>query len=438
VSSLLSCSCPMHRERPVQVTLGAPAGRRPAATRRLCGASVGPLAVLFGLNLVDEFDRVAFAALAPEIRDHFGLGDTEIAAIGTVAALTVLLAALPTGFIADRTDRVRVCLVAATTWCLMTVLTGLAPAVAVLLGARLLSGLGRVASEIVHPSLLSELYPTEAHPRVFQWHRAANSVGALGGVLAGALAIAIGWRGAFLILALPTALLLFPLARLAEPKPRRRLNRTARGAAGTADHRRSNLRVVWSIRSMRRVCLVALLLGATFVTAPQFLSLFFEDVHGTGPLGRGMVQALFGCGVVAGLFVGGPLATRAMTTAKYRRLAEICTGGFVMLGGALIVIGHVPGELPAMLLVPVIAFGLGLFQPPYFTLVGRVAPPEVRSQAFALAVVFAGAGGVLGIGTFAIGTALGYTWAAAALGGTAIGAAAAAGSLHSILDRDLT
>jgi hypothetical protein len=90
-----------------------------------------------------------------------------------------------------------------------------------------------------------------------------------------------------------------------------------------------------------------------------------------------------------------------------------------------------------MLLVPLIAFGLGLFQPAYFTLVGQVAPPQVRSQAFAIAVVFAGAGGVLGIGAFVVGTTVGYPWAAAALGGTALAAALAVNSMRSIVEEDL-
>lgn len=44
--------------RPSAVTLGAPAF---------------PLAVLFGLNAVDELDRSAFAVLLPDIRAHFAL-----------------------------------------------------------------------------------------------------------------------------------------------------------------------------------------------------------------------------------------------------------------------------------------------------------------------------------------------------------------------------
>ena len=65
------------------------------------GLSAGPLLVLFALNLVDEFDRVAFGVLSPEIRDTFGLSDSGIVAVGSIAGVTSLLAALPIGVLAD-------------------------------------------------------------------------------------------------------------------------------------------------------------------------------------------------------------------------------------------------------------------------------------------------------------------------------------------------
>ena len=71
------------------------------------GAATMPLVVLFALNLVDEFDRVAFTVLSPEIRDAFGLSDSGIVGIASVAGLTALLAALPIGVLADRVRRVR-------------------------------------------------------------------------------------------------------------------------------------------------------------------------------------------------------------------------------------------------------------------------------------------------------------------------------------------
>src|SRR5687768_16033401 len=93
------------------------------------GVSALPLAVLFGLNFVDEFDRVAFAALTPEIRDAFDLSDTGIQAVGLVALVVSLLGALPVGIVSDRFHRVRICVGAAVLWGICAELTGVVPAV---------------------------------------------------------------------------------------------------------------------------------------------------------------------------------------------------------------------------------------------------------------------------------------------------------------------
>jgi hypothetical protein len=67
---------------------GAGAPERPSRWRSvtglsdLGGASALPIVTLFGLNLADEFDRLAFATLTPEIRDAFGLSDSQIVAVG--------------------------------------------------------------------------------------------------------------------------------------------------------------------------------------------------------------------------------------------------------------------------------------------------------------------------------------------------------------------
>ena len=51
--------------------------------RGVCGGeSAFPLVVLFGLNAVDELDRTAFGILLPNIRDEFGLDNTERARPG--------------------------------------------------------------------------------------------------------------------------------------------------------------------------------------------------------------------------------------------------------------------------------------------------------------------------------------------------------------------
>src|SRR5688500_16008016 len=122
------------------------------------GAPFLPLLVLFGLNLVDEFDRIAFSALTPEIRDAFGMSDAQIVAIGAVSALFMLVGALPFGYLGDRFPRTRIAGIAAIVWGTMAVLTGAAWAVPVLLFARMFSGVARTSNEVVHPSLLVDYY----------------------------------------------------------------------------------------------------------------------------------------------------------------------------------------------------------------------------------------------------------------------------------------
>ena len=80
------------------------------------GFPAAPLFVLFGLNLVDEFDRVAFGALLPEIRDPSASRDAASLTLGAITAVFILLAALPLGVLADRFNRVRLSIGAAILW----------------------------------------------------------------------------------------------------------------------------------------------------------------------------------------------------------------------------------------------------------------------------------------------------------------------------------
>ena len=90
------------------MTASAPTATRRGPMRRRLRAVAGDgplvaLLILFGLNAVDELDRSAFAILAPEIRDEFGLGFagllTFIALV--VAAALALTCMAPCGVIAS-------------------------------------------------------------------------------------------------------------------------------------------------------------------------------------------------------------------------------------------------------------------------------------------------------------------------------------------------
>ena len=143
------------------------------------GAPLFPLVVLFGLNAVDELDRTAFNVLTPEIRDHFNLKLTPVLAIiSGVEALAILLG-LPLAYFADRRRRTRMAAGGAALWGGFSVLTATAPTVPMLAAFRGGAGMGRAVTTPTHFSLLADYYPPDIRPKVYGFHRAANSRGAV-------------------------------------------------------------------------------------------------------------------------------------------------------------------------------------------------------------------------------------------------------------------
>jgi branched-chain amino acid transport system ATP-binding protein len=360
------------------------------------GVSALPLLILVGLNFVDEFDRVAFAALTPEIRDAFHLSDTGIQAVALVSGIFVLLAALPLGILSDRFNRVRIAVIAAVLWGVCSVFTGIVPVLGLLIAVRLGSGLGRIINEVVHPSLLQDYYPAESHPRVFGLHRAANAVGAIAGPVAGVIAAAFNWQAAFFLLAIPTGFFLAAAVRLREPLRGESIDAelaadaAEEGAVPFGEARRQ----LFNVATLRRLWVGAFFLGIGAIPLAEVLSLFFEKVYRYGPEGRGVIQFLLGAGEVVGLIIGARLAGQAAEHRNLGRLAVITGLSFIAFALGLVLMAASPWSVVSAALVFVLSIGYGGWQPAYFSLVGQVAPPRVRSQAYAWAILIYGTGGI--------------------------------------------
>ena len=398
-----------------------------------------PLLILFGLNFVDEFDRIAFAVLTPEIRDAFDLSDQGIVTVGVLTGIFVLLASLPIGFIADRFNRVRLSAAAALLWGTMSVLTGIVPALALLIVVRLLAGMGRVVNEIVHPSLLSDLYKPADHPKVFLFHRLANPLSALSALLAGLIGQTLGWRWAFILLAIPTFFLLAGLIKVREPKRGESIDADmaakveGEAAVPFAEARRQ----LFAVPTLRRLWLGSFLLGFGSLSIGQFLSLFYEEVYGFEGFARGAVQFVFGAGVVVGLLIGGRLATKALVEDDASRLATIVGFSFVWFAAGLFLMAIAPFAALSLFFAFVFSIGLGAYQPAYFPLVGLVAPPKVRSQAFAYAILFVGLGAIFAIPISGLGEDRGYRLALAVLAGVVALAGLVGASSRRTVTRDV-
>jgi predicted MFS family arabinose efflux permease len=362
------------------------------------GAGAGPVAVLAGLNMVDEFDRIAFSALSPEIRDAFGLSDAAILMLNVLPGLVILLTAGMIGWVTDRYSRIHVSMVAALAWAVASVLTGVVTSLLLLIVVRTISGLGRTANEIVHPSLIADLYPEKTHPRAYLVHRLGNPIAQASGVLAGWIATQWSWKWAFVVLALPTFVLLILLSRLRDPGRRKAAeptegNATKVGKTSMVDA----FRVLRTIRSMRRLWVAATMLGAASFGIFSLASLYFEHQFDLGKQGRGFVQFLIGAGWVTGVGIGGVLAQRGIAAERYERLVLTCAASFLLIAIGGVALAASPVLLLSYAVVVVLALGNGIWQAPFFSSVARIAPPGLSGQAFGSATTAYAIGGFLTI-----------------------------------------
>ena len=410
--------------------------RLPAA---IGGSAAAPVLVLAGLNLVDEFDRSAFYALTPEIRDAFALSDTGIGAIGVVAGAFIVATALPMGLLADRFNRIRLSAGAALLWSTMSIATGLAPALWALVIVRLLAGAGRTANEVLHPSLLGDYYAPRALPQIFKLHRLANPIGITSAILAGFIGATLGWQWAFFLLAIPTFPLLLALLRLEEPArgatidPEHATQPDDAGAIPFAEARRR----LYAIRSLKRTWISSFLIGTGAISIGQLLVLHFEQVYRFGPTSRGFVTFLWGAGTVAGLFLGGSLATRAITKDDEPTLALINARSAFTFALSLWLTAGAPWAALSLVGAFGVGVGTGLFQPAYYALVGRIAPARIRSQAYAWAIVHVATGALIGIVFFEIGDTEGYRLSLSVLAGVVVVAGFVARSAAAFVRRDV-
>ena len=360
-----------------------------------------PLVVLFGLNTVDEFDQVAFGALSPEIRHYFHLSRASFILIVSLSgALSILLAA-PVGYIADRFNRVRIAQVAGLVWGFAALGTGLAPVLAVLIICRFVGGIGRLVNEPVHPSLLSDYYPPAALPTVFGIHRFANILGNIAGPIAGALAAIFAtaafasWRPVFLILTAPTFVFLIFSLRLHEP---------LRGGTIDADMAARNTervpfgeayRRLKAIQSLKRTWVAAFFFGAGVIPLASFISLFFEDVYGMGPVGRGFMVLLRGAGGAVGLLIGARITRRLQASDRINLLPLVTGLMIVEFGLGMFLMAVLPWLGASIAFAFLLSVGASGFLPAYLTTVALIAPARIRSQGYAYSLLFFAVGGVV-------------------------------------------
>jgi predicted MFS family arabinose efflux permease len=358
------------------------------------GAPLFPLVVLFGLNAVDELDKTAFNVLAPEIRRSFGLGISGILGLVAVIELVAILIGLPLAYWADRRSRVRLAVGGATLWGTFSFATGLAPNVALLATARAGAGMGRAVVTPTHFSLLADYYPPEIRPKVFGTHRAANSVGQfVGPLVAGGLALWLGWRAPFVLFAVPTAVFVTLARRLPEPT-RGAHERRAAGAGEAAclteeepPRFGEGCRILWRIRSLRRIWYSLPFAAAVIVGFGSLFSIFYEQEFGLNSAQRGFAAAITEPAQILGLVAGIPIANRLLKRDPALVLRFVALVG-VVVAACFATLAVTPYLAIVIAMNMVIAGAAAVLAPGVYSVLSLTLPPRVRSLGYAVSALW--------------------------------------------------
>ena len=351
-----------------------------------------PLLILTGLAAVERFDAGAFGILSPDIRDTFHISTGSINGIASLTGALPILFAIYLGYLGDKKNRVGLSAICGVIWGITAIFTGLAPTVAVLIGARLVGGLGLTANETVYVSILADAYPLEGLGTVFGLYRfLGQGLGLAGGPLAGFCAALFGWRIAFVVLAIPTFVFVVLLRLVKEP---------ARGAslgmsAGTTSlSLMEGYRRVRSIRSAKRTWAAAFLFGAGTVPFATLLNTYFKDYYHFGDAARGNLSAVYGVVGLIGIGIGGVVAHRLTTSGRFALMPVAITAFIVEFAAGMAIMAATHNEAIAIVGVCLLSLGAVGFLAPYTTLVSVIAPPALRAQALAWTLLWYALGAI--------------------------------------------
>lgn len=376
----------------------------------LAAGGVAPVLALSLLNMVDLFERAAFGVFGPNIQRSFGLSDSALVAMAGIGGLIAVGSSVPIAVLADRHPRRRtlIAFLAAAVFAIFSFASGLARATWQLVGARILSGIGQSSVEPVHGSLLSDYYPVEARTRIFSIHTWGAVIGTTAGpVTAGAIARVIGgpeaWRWVVVVTACMTVPPALWVLRLKSPASGRAERERVLGASAVQDQQEQEIaqpKIAFSsaVQRLLRIRTIYSLLAAlgvygfTVVSAPVLLGLWFEGFWHLDELQRGVIATVIAAVGLVGIPLGGIIGDRVAQREPGWSLVLLGVGvvaHMVIFTTAL----YMPSITLVVALIALSNLPILIVVVPARAVLSKVAPPELRSLAFALvplAILFLG------------------------------------------------
>lgn len=276
------------------------------------GLVLGMLCFVYVLNFLD---RQLVSILAKPIQDGLQITDSELGRItGFYFALFYCFIAIPVGWLADRTNRVKVLSIACGVWSAATAACGMATNYGQLVAARMAVGIGEAGGVPPSYAIISDTFPREKRGTAMGIFNLGPPIGSALGVAFGAsLAAAYDWRVPFYVVGAIGVITAF-IVYMIVPEPERGRFDPVPTASAAPERKESFSQAIRNFFGTKILAVAALASGAAnFITygLSNFATLFLMREKGMALEQVAIWYALaVGIGMGAGIFFSGKLIDR--------------------------------------------------------------------------------------------------------------------------------
>jgi MFS family permease len=160
--------------------------------------------LLFLLYMFDYIDRMVVTSMFTSIERDWGISHMQSGMLVSAVYWAIVLLTFPVSILIDRWSRTKTIGVMAIMWSVATALCALTGNFVQLFMARLLIGVGEAGYAPGGSAMISGLYPIDKRAKMMGiWNAAIPLGSAIGVLLGGIIAVKLGWKHAFGLVAIP-------------------------------------------------------------------------------------------------------------------------------------------------------------------------------------------------------------------------------------------
>jgi len=276
--------------------------------------------LLFLLYMFDYIDRMVVTSMFTSIERDWGITHTQSGLLVSAVYWAIVLLTFPVSILVDRWSRTKTIGIMAIMWSLATALCALTGNFVQLFMARLLIGVGEAGYAPGGSAMISGLYPINKRAKMMGiWNASIPLGSAIGVLLGGIIAVKLGWKHAFGIVAIPGLIVAILFLFVKDYK-----------TVDLSFYDKSRNKVKMEKKDMVRefitkpsVILTYFGMAAVvFVTTSMltWLPSYFENVRGIQPQTAGQMASAVMLLAIVGAPVGGIITDRWRKTRKDARL----------------------------------------------------------------------------------------------------------------------